>query len=203
AGEAGARTDQLDGDFPQAHRLIQGGAGVDDLLPPRMGQGFRTFWHGGRSFPGGAAYSSISSYSRLPVPSSAAASMVWMPLRLLTRSIKCSLPGSSDCMTRSMQAWSMATGSSEARMPMSFMQGSSATAQQSQSTERFFITLMKAILPLKCSTTLWAASAIASGNWTGLACCSQVLYRSSVAPAEWISALPPREAQPMASCLSA
>ena len=30
---------------------------------------------------------------------------------------------------------------------MSFMQGSSATLQQSQSTERFFMTLMKAIFP--------------------------------------------------------
>ena len=68
----------------------------------------------------------------------------------------------------------MATGSSDARMPMSFMQGSSATAQQSQSTDRFFITLIKAILPWKCSTTLMAASAMASGNTTLLACCCQV-----------------------------
>ena len=88
-------------------------------------------------------------------------------------------------------------------MPMSFMQGSSATAQQSQSTDRFFITLMKAILPRKCSITLEAASAMASGKTTELACCSQVLKRSSVFPAEWISAFPAREAQPMASCFRA
>ena len=69
-------------------------------------------------------------------------------------------------------------------MPMSAMQGSSATAQQSQSTERFFITLIQAILPRKCSTTLEAASAMASGNSTALACCCQVAKRSSVFPAE-------------------
>src|SRR5699024_6102901 len=56
-------------------------------------------------------HSSMSSYSRVPQPSAAAASMVWMPLRLFTRSMKCSLPGSSEASTRSMQAWSMATGS--------------------------------------------------------------------------------------------
>ena len=44
---------------------------------------------------------------------------------------------------------------------------------------------------------------MASGKATGLACCSQVLKRSSVLPAEWISALPAREAQPMASCFRA
>ena len=59
------------------------------------------------------------------------------------------MPGSLERSTKSMQAWSMATGSREASMPMSAMQGSSATAQQSQSTERFFMTLTKAILPSK------------------------------------------------------
>ena len=49
-------------------------------------------------------YSSMSSYSRVPTPKSAAASMVWMPLRLLTRSMKCSLPGSLERSTKSMLA---------------------------------------------------------------------------------------------------
>lgn len=44
--------------------------------------------------------------------------------------------------TRSTHAWSSATGSSEARMPMSPMRGGSGCASQSQSTERLFITLM-------------------------------------------------------------
>ena len=56
----------------------------------------------------------------------------------------------------------MATGSNEARMPISFMQGSSATAQQSQSTLRFFMTLIKASFPEKSFTTVEAASAMAS-----------------------------------------
>ena len=47
-------------------------------------------------------------------------------------------------------------------MPMSAMHGSSATAQQSQSTDIFFITLMKTVLSLKYSATDEAASAIAS-----------------------------------------
>ncbi len=56
----------------------------------------------------------------------------------------------------------IATGSNEARVPMSFMQGSSASATQSQSTERFFITLTKARFPLKRRTTAAAASAMDS-----------------------------------------
>lgn len=115
----------------------------------------------------------MSSYSLEPKPSSAAASIVWMPLREFTRSMKCSLPGLSEFMTRSMQAWSMATGSVEARMPMSAMQGDSASEQQSQSTERFFMTFTNAIRPSKCLHTLSAASAMASGNTTLLACTSQ------------------------------
>lgn len=86
---------------------------------------------------------------------------------------------------------------------IAFMHGSSATSQQSQSTDRFFITLIKAILSLKCSAMLHAASAMASGKTTLLACSSHVLKRSSVLPAECISAFPAREAQPMASCLRA
>ena len=59
------------------------------------------------------------------------------------RSSMCFCPGSSvAAYTMSTQAWSMAIGSSDAMMPMSAMQGFSATAQQSQSTDRFFITLM-------------------------------------------------------------
>ena len=45
-----------------------------------------------------------SVYSRLPKPSAAAASMVWTPFRLSTRSRKCALPGSSQPYTRSMHA---------------------------------------------------------------------------------------------------
>ena len=63
--------------------------------------------------------------------------------RLSMRSSMCFCPGSSvAAYTISTQAWSMAIGSSDAMMPMSAMQGFSATAQQSQSTDRFFITLM-------------------------------------------------------------
>ena len=82
-------------------------------------------------------------------PDAAAASMVWTPFRLSTRSRKCALPGSSQPYTRSIHAWSMAMGSVETRMPMSAMQGSSAISQQSQSTLMFFMTLMKIILPWK------------------------------------------------------
>ena len=51
--------------------------------------------------------------------------------------------------------------------------------------------------------TLIAASAIASGNSTLLACCFQVSKRSSVFPAEWIKAFPARLAHPIESCFSA
>ena len=47
---------------------------------------------------------SINSYSLVPYPSAAAASIVWIPLRLSIRSRKCALPGSSQAYTRSMQA---------------------------------------------------------------------------------------------------
>ena len=40
-------------------------------------------------------YNSTSSYARLPKPRSAAASTVWTPWRLSTRSRKCFWPGSS------------------------------------------------------------------------------------------------------------
>ena len=52
----------------------------------------------------------------------------------------------------------------DARIPISAMHGSSATAQQSQSTLMFFITFMNAIFPLKYLTTELAASAIDSKN---------------------------------------
>lgn len=74
------------------------------------------------------------------------------------------MPGSVDFLTRSMQAASIAIGSSEARMPMSCMHGSSATAQQSQSTDMLHMMLIKAILSPKCLTTDEAASAMASRN---------------------------------------
>ena len=86
---------------------------------------------------------------------------------------------------------------------MSFMQGSSATLQQSQSTERFFITLMKAMFPAKCRTTVEAASAMASGKAFRSAWTFQASMLESLLPPEWISALPAREAQPIDSCLSA
>ena len=86
-------------------------------------------------------------------------------------------------------------------MPMSFMQGSSATEQQSQSTDRFFITLMNAIFPSKNFTTLEAASAMASQNRSCSACLFQASMLLSLTPPEWIRALPAREAQPMDSCL--
>mgnify|MGYP007025389713 CR=1 FL=1 len=64
------------------------------------------------------------------------------------RSSICFCPGSSvAAYTMSTQAWSMAIGTSEAMMPMSAMQGFSATAQQSQSTDRLFIQLKKTALP--------------------------------------------------------
>ena len=44
---------------------------------------------------------------------------------------------------------------------------------------------------------------MASGKATLLACIFQVSKRSAVLPAEWMSALPALEAQPMASCFSA
>ena len=40
-------------------------------------------------------YNSTSSYSRLPTPRAAAHSIVWMPWRDSTRSMKCFWPGSS------------------------------------------------------------------------------------------------------------
>lgn len=101
------------------------------------------------------AQSSTSSYSRDPMPRSAAP-MVWIPLRLLTLSMKWSRPGSSDPMTRSMQAWSMATGSSEDSMPMSCTQGFSGCMTQSQSTDRFVageITDTECGIEIKCLMT--------------------------------------------------
>ena len=64
---------------------------------------------------------------------------------------------------------------------MSAMHGSSATAQQSQSTDIFFITLMKTVLSLKYSATDEAASAIASRklSWSAV----QILPGS---PAPWM-----------------
>lgn len=82
---------------------------------------------------------SISSYLSLPIPRSTAHLMVYSPFLERTLSIKCSFPLSFDCKTRSIHARSMATGSVEARMPMSFRHGFSATAQQSQSTDMFFV----------------------------------------------------------------
>jgi len=49
-------------------------------------------------------YTSISSYSLEPYPSSAAASMVCTPLRLSMRSSRWGLPGSEQAYTRSIQA---------------------------------------------------------------------------------------------------
>ena len=65
-----------------------------------------------------------------------------MPWRDSMRSIRCDFPGSGDAYTMSTHALSSATGSSEARMPMSPIFGSSGCASHSQSTERLFITLM-------------------------------------------------------------
>ena len=56
-------------------------------------------------------YTFTSSYACVPMPRVSALSMVWVPWRLLTRSIKWSRPGSLLFMTRSMQARSSATGS--------------------------------------------------------------------------------------------
>ena len=68
-------------------------------------------------------------------------------------------------------------------MPMSFMQGSSATTQQSQSTEVFHHVDVGDV-PWKCFTTLMAASAMASGKATLLACIVQVSKQSALLPAE-------------------
>ncbi len=88
-------------------------------------------------------------------------------------------------------------------MPMSRMQGSSAMAQQSQSTERFFITLIYAAFPLKSSVTDIAASAIASQKPSCEAQLSQRTSWSVTFPPEWIRHLPAVDAQPIESCLSA
>ncbi len=85
---------------------------------------------------------SMSSYSVVPMPRASAESTVRTPFRDVMRSTKWSLPGSLESNTRSRQARSIATGSVEASTPISAMQGSSATEQQSQSTVRFFMTLI-------------------------------------------------------------
>ena len=87
-------------------------------------------------------------------------------------------------------------------MPMSFMHGSSATAQQSQSTERFAMMFTNAALPSNRRTTEPAASAIASQKVSFGATCSQAVSCVSDTPAEWIRHLPAEDAQPMESCLS-
>ena len=76
------------------------------------------------------------------------------------RSMRSALPSSSLAYTRSRQAWSSATGSRDAKMPMSFILGSAATAQQSQSTDMLHMMFTYAILPSMYSTTLFAASAM-------------------------------------------
>ena len=102
-----------------------------------------------------------------------------------------------------MQAASIATGSREAKIPTSFITGAPACPLQSQSTLIFFITLIKAIFPLKYLTTLPAASAIDSKN---LSCSGNFFQHSTwslVTPAEWIQAFPAVDATPIESCLSA
>ena len=84
----------------------------------------------------------MTSYARVPRFSSPAASMVRTPWRDSMRSMRAALPGSLEEYTASTQAWSTATGSREAKMPMSIISGSAGCSQQSQSTLRRSATLI-------------------------------------------------------------
>ena len=83
------------------------------------------------------------------------------------------------------------------------MQGFSATAQQSQSTDILHITFIYAIFPSNILWTAEAASAIDSKNLS----CSDKLSHNFVwsvsAPAEWIYVLPADEPHPIDSCFKA
>ena len=126
-----------------------------------------------------------------------------MPLRESMRSMRCTLPWSFEARTWSTQARSSATGSSEARMPMSPILGSSGAATQSQSTDRLLATLMYRMLSPQWSVIALAASAMDSRKWS---CGGRSLHTSCwlrVLPAECIHALPWEEAMPMAMFLMA
>ena len=83
------------------------------------------------------------------------------------------------------------------------MHGSSATAQQSQSTDILHITFIYTMFPLNMLWTDDATSAIASKN---LFCSGKLSHNFSwsfVTPAECIQAFPSEEPQPIDNCFNA
>ena len=145
----------------------------------------------------------------VPILCFSATVMIFSPFNLAIWAKSSWVPDTSKrALIISKAALSIATGSVEANIPISWILGSGAWSPvQSHQIEIFAITEIKAIPPLalKYSTTDAAASPILAvkSSWLVLLAYSIIFVQSVIWPAEWIYVLPLCELKPILNCLRA